>query len=131
MKRVLAAVLLLMASALAASAQDIEARLTHQSMELYFDCLQRAVTKLDDYMSDAGTIARGAMGACNEEANDVALLSAGRDGRLAKPLREFIDAKGLEFGTTYVLKHRAARRSVPPPASPKPKAKPKPKGESI
>lgn len=131
MIRTRVAVLLLIASVSSAGAQDIEARLTRQSMELYFDCLQRAVTKLDDYASDAGTIARGAMGACNEEANDVALLAAGREGWLTTRLRAAVDAKGFEVGATMVLQHRAARRAAPPPAPQKPKAKPKPKGESI
>lgn len=131
MVRAWAAGLLLVASVSGANAQDIEARLTRQSLELYFECLQRSVIRLDDYASDAGTVARGAMGACNEEANDVALLAAGREGWLTTRLRAAVDAKGFEVGTTMVLQHRAARRAAPPPAPQKPKAKPKPKGESI
>jgi hypothetical protein len=112
---------------LAPPAKDPVAESAKAAIARYLDCVVDQAQRLDDFRSDASTIARGAMGACSQLAEGAAMLTARTDPYRLDRARTVITDNGLELGTTAVLRHRRDARSAPAPAP----AKPIPKGEGI
>jgi hypothetical protein len=74
-------------------------------------CLARNVVALDDYRSDAATVAMAVVAACRYENQALVSAIAGPDGFRQGEISRQIDQNSLDATTQAVLAHRAARRS--------------------
>ncbi|MGZ5910383.1 MAG: hypothetical protein ACXWLB_10955 [Reyranella sp.] len=74
-------------------------------------CLARNVAALDDYRSDAATIAMAVVAACRYENQALVSAIAGPDGFRQSEISRQIEQNSLDATTQAVLAHRASRRS--------------------
>jgi hypothetical protein len=71
-------------------------------------CLMRNAVTLDDLRSDAATVGRSVVAACQPENAALVASIAGPDGFRQGEIQRQIDQNSQQAATQYVLSHRAA-----------------------
>ena len=71
-------------------------------------CLMQNAVRLDDNRSDAATVGRAVVAACQPENAALVSAIAGPDGFRQSEIARQIDQNSQQAATQYVLSHRAA-----------------------